>query len=987
MKNAILLTLITLTLFMPPVSIYLAFSAAATTELEEITSRQYSRAIAELNEFDHLTNKPELLMREINRLKGNAEGNNKNLHENIVDGSLERYLNEHVPPLIESFDFPIQVDCFMKSAIHKHIYKLISYGDNLGLTPVSMRVAQTDRNRLQFSTDGFEQPGRYIDATRLSTARSREISANTLKMQELLYRCFSELSLSSIEKMALRDHDSSFMLTAENAQSQLMIYVLAETSDQTTHNAVFKKIAAADSADLGLGAVLDGHKTPILSEYFNKQPELRQRLIRLLKTIDNNPLQTEISGHKVIINAYDERLRGRSFIVMPLPVLSSREKLPQGLLLAIMFMVSCLAFKVLVEKIILDRGPDLPIRLLLPATFLFLVIQPVFVATYLSVDFFRNSYANEKSRASTKLSSDLQNIDLATIDGFRDNLNLARSFSSIERIASYTGVSYQQNEPEFCFALLEQIFRENSSAIYSSLSLSVINRPFAGVRWNERSKKHEVIELINPVFTYFHKRFQEILLEKSGKAGADDYEAPKSLDREIKNEFSRDFFLKILGSESFYRFRQNSSVLLSFNTKFKRELVLTLPVSYQNRPFAYAAWHVGDSGGFANRSFPNESLSLSGKSPRIAFRGSARVFFGHHFDREQIFAAQPELFRICQLAHFAKTRITSRLDDQEKTVISEAFPTSNAKFTIAGSEILQSYQLFSRDLAKRNLTNLAVLIILGLTLAFVGALYFVTPLRELTLAAYRIAKGDYSCRISENHPDEFARTGEAFNRMATGLDEGQRLKGFVSDSVRREIASADETEIASRARSRQATIIFSAICGFADFQKTHQAGEVFALLQKHLQAADLAIKSFGGEIDKMIEDKIMIVFEHDEPGPEMSERAIKLAETVSAVMLNDTGKPLGIGINTGLTVAGIMGAVNARLARTVVGDPVNLAARLASLAVQRPEGGIIASQQILAGLPDDFKADKLPINKVKGKTQTVEAYLLQNLNSGSCKKW
>jgi methyl-accepting chemotaxis protein len=113
--------------------------------------------------------------------------------------------------------------------------------------------------------------------------------------------------------------------------------------------------------------------------------------------------------------------------------------------------------------------------------------------------------------------------------------------------------------------------------------------------------------------------------------------------------------------------------------------------------------------------------------------------------------------------------------------------------------------------------------------------YFVTPLRELTLATYRIAKGDYSCRISENHPDEFARTGEAFNRMATGLDEGQRLKNFVSDSVRREIASADETEIASRARSRQATIIFSAICGFANSRKPTRPVKSMPIT-KHLQA-------------------------------------------------------------------------------------------------------------------------------------------------------
>ncbi|MEW6710516.1 MAG: adenylate/guanylate cyclase domain-containing protein, partial [Candidatus Riflebacteria bacterium] len=303
-----------------------------------------------------------------------------------------------------------------------------------------------------------------------------------------------------------------------------------------------------------------------------------------------------------------------------------------------------------------------------------------------------------------------------------------------------------------------------------------------------------------------------------------------------------------------------------------------------------------------------------------------------------------------------------------------------SELSIVGSEILQSYQTFCRNMVADNLGNLVAMIIMGFAIAFVGAVYFVTPLRELTRATRQIAKGDFSCRMSVNHPDEFARTGEAFNLMATGLQEGQRLKDFVSDSVRREIASADAIEIADRARIRHATIIFSAICGFSDFQKTHQVGEVFALLQQHLRAADDAISQFGGEIDKMIEDKIMIVFEHDEPGPEISEKAIKLAQSMANAMLNDTDTQLGIGVNTGMIVAGVMGAANARLARTVVGDPVNLAARLATLAVQRPGGGLIASQQVLAGLPQSFTAEKLPINKVKGKTQTVEAYLLQKPN-------
>jgi class 3 adenylate cyclase len=151
---------------------------------------------------------------------------------------------------------------------------------------------------------------------------------------------------------------------------------------------------------------------------------------------------------------------------------------------------------------------------------------------------------------------------------------------------------------------------------------------------------------------------------------------------------------------------------------------------------------------------------------------------------------------------------------------------------------------------------------------------------------------------------------------------------------------------------------------------------VFSLLQKHLQVADQATTKFGGEIDKMIEDKIMIVYEHDLADAAVSHQAILAAEYMLERFMAEVGHRLGIGINQGITVAGIMGAENARLSRTVVGDPVNLAARLAAIASAGSEGGTVISGNCTDGLPCSLVAEKLPISHVKGKTQSVEAYLL-----------
>ncbi|MEW6713169.1 MAG: adenylate/guanylate cyclase domain-containing protein, partial [Candidatus Riflebacteria bacterium] len=79
------------------------------------------------------------------------------------------------------------------------------------------------------------------------------------------------------------------------------------------------------------------------------------------------------------------------------------------------------------------------------------------------------------------------------------------------------------------------------------------------------------------------------------------------------------------------------------------------------------------------------------------------------------------------------------------------------------------------------------------------------------------------------------------------------------------------------------------------------------------------------------------------------------------------------GINTGLTVAGIMGAAKARLSRTVIGDPVNLAARLAAEA-EKAGLKIVVSQTLANSLGDEFITEELPITSVKGKTQSIKAF-------------
>lgn len=250
----------------------------------------------------------------------------------------------------------------------------------------------------------------------------------------------------------------------------------------------------------------------------------------------------------------------------------------------------------------------------------------------------------------------------------------------------------------------------------------------------------------------------------------------------------------------------------------------------------------------------------------------------------------------------------------------------------------------------------------------------------MTEATREIIAGKFSVRLRESHPDEFALSAIAFNKMATALTEGQLLRHFVSDSVKTmtENVTAGGSE---KAAVVEATILFSSIKNFHDLQHQLEPEKIFAIMQAHLSSAVEFASTVGGEIDKMIEDKVMIVFAHktsDRKGPALA--ALQTAAHINRVLWKTHNLATAAGINSGEVVSGVMGAANVRLAKTVVGDTVNLAARLASVASDLPTGGIVISGVVSQQAGESFVYQRLPIKNVKGKTHTVEAYLAQEID-------
>ena len=180
------------------------------------------------------------------------------------------------------------------------------------------------------------------------------------------------------------------------------------------------------------------------------------------------------------------------------------------------------------------------------------------------------------------------------------------------------------------------------------------------------------------------------------------------------------------------------------------------------------------------------------------------------------------------------------------------------------------------------------------------------------------------------------------------------------------------------------TILFADISGFTSLSEKLDPELVTNILNDCFRGLTSIIHKYEGMIDKFIGDEVMVIFGAPiahENDPERAIRCslemmkyIKRFNTISPVNLPS---PLGIhiGLNSGLVIAGNVGS-DLRMDYSVIGDTVNLAARLVSLA---STGEILISQNSYKTVSDLIQVDGPTPTKIKGKKKPVEVYKLHSL--------
>jgi adenylate cyclase len=242
---------------------------------------------------------------------------------------------------------------------------------------------------------------------------------------------------------------------------------------------------------------------------------------------------------------------------------------------------------------------------------------------------------------------------------------------------------------------------------------------------------------------------------------------------------------------------------------------------------------------------------------------------------------------------------------------------------------------------------------IGLSGMVIAARSVADPLDAVQRGLERVETGDLDARVAVDDGSEVGRLQAGFNRMATGLAERERMRDLFGRQVGRDVAEAaldGRTELGGEVRS--VAVLFVDLVGSTGMAAERPPEEVVALLNSFFAIVVEVAEANSGWVNKFEGDAALCVFGAPIDVPDAPGKALCAAR----VLRERLGKSLpevdvGIGISAGPAVAGNIGAEQ-RFEYTVIGDPVNEAARLCELAKKEP-GRLLASEAALEGADPD----------------------------------
>ncbi len=273
--------------------------------------------------------------------------------------------------------------------------------------------------------------------------------------------------------------------------------------------------------------------------------------------------------------------------------------------------------------------------------------------------------------------------------------------------------------------------------------------------------------------------------------------------------------------------------------------------------------------------------------------------------------------------------------------------------------------------------------LLGVLLSFVVSGLFSRwlnrHLHTLTDAALDVADGNLERQVHIPTQDEIGLLGSAFDRMVAGLRERELIRDTFGRFVNHDVAEAvlaDPDGLALGGSTRTVTILMSDLRGFTALSNQLGPERMVELLNRYFTAMSEVVLAHDGNIAELVGDGMVVFFGAPNQHQDDPRRAIRCAIGLQQALQSFNAAEgrvleMGIGIDTGTVIAGNIGSEQ-RMKYGVVGDAINLAARLESFTIGNQVLVTEATLEAAGGYGIDLDD---PIDVVaKGRPDPIRCY-------------
>jgi adenylate cyclase len=242
----------------------------------------------------------------------------------------------------------------------------------------------------------------------------------------------------------------------------------------------------------------------------------------------------------------------------------------------------------------------------------------------------------------------------------------------------------------------------------------------------------------------------------------------------------------------------------------------------------------------------------------------------------------------------------------------------------------------------------AVSLALGIRAMALTAQSISDPVGEIVVAMAQIEHGATEIAVDVYESSEIGRLQTGFNKMVRGLGERERVRELFGRHVGVDVAHRAITQDAMQSGDvRNVGILFVDLVGSTQLAAARRPQDVARVLNAFFRIVVAAVDDHQGLVNKFEGDAALAVFGAPLDVADPASAALATARALAVALKALPDIDFGIGVSAGAVFAGNIGAEN-RYEYTVIGDPVNEAARLADHAKELPSRVVCSERAIAA---------------------------------------